>query len=88
MQCASGDDCKMFFDSTRKGHLVAAVVIPIAVTSIFLVAFLVLFLKFKVNGWIAAFIGFICMFVVTIPFVIWYLLKNKPLGISNKETKG
>lgn len=88
MQCASSDDCKMFFNSTRKGHVAAAVVIPIAVTGIFLAAFLVLFLKFKVNGWIAAFIGFICMFMVTIPFVIWYLVKNKPFGISDKAAEG
>ena len=88
MQCASAEDCKMYFDSTRKGHVAAAVVIPIAVTAIFLTTFLVLFLKFKVNWWIAAFIGFICMFVVTIPFVIWYLVKNKPFGICDKASDG
>lgn len=84
MQCASSDDCKMYFDSTRRGNVAAAVIIPIAVTAIFLTIFLVLFLKYKVNFWIASFIAFISMFVVTIPFVIWYLIKNKPFGINNE----
>lgn len=84
LQCATAEDCKMYFDSTRRGNVAAAVIVPIAVTAIFLTVFLVLLLKYKMNGWIAAFIGFICMFVITIPFVIWYLVKNKPFGICDK----
>lgn len=86
MQCATVEDCKLYFDSTRKGHVAAAVIIPIAVTAIFLTAYLILFLRYKVNGWISAFIAFICMFVVTIPFVIWYLIKAKPFGICDKAS--
>lgn len=84
MLCATVEDCKMYFNSTRKGNIAAAVIIPIAVTAIFLSAFLLLFMKFKVNGWISAFIAFICMFVITIPFVIWYLWKNKSLAITDR----
>ncbi len=85
MICGTAQECKAFLDSTRRGNVAAAVVIPIAVTFIFLVAFFLLWKKFKVLLSLSALLAFICMFVITIPFVIWYVWKYKTLGENDSE---
>lgn len=86
MKCGTAEECKTFFDSTRRGNVAAAVIIPIAVTAIFFVAFFLLWKKFKVSWDLSALLAFICMFVVTIPFVILYVWKYKPF-VANSADK-
>ena len=85
LQCGTVDDCKIYFDSTRTGNVAAAVIIPIAVTAIFLAALFILRKKYNVAWDLSFLLAFTCMFVITIPFVIWYLCKTKPFGKSDKE---
>lgn len=80
IQCGTADECKIFLDSTRKGSVAAAIVIPIIVTAIFFITFFVLWKKFNVAWELSALLAFICMFVVTIPFAILFLIKYKPFG--------
>ena len=83
LQCGTAEECKAYVDSTKRGNVAAAVIIPIAVTVIFFVALILLRKKFKVAWDLAALLAFICMFVVTIPFVILYLRRYKPFEDKN-----
>jgi len=81
LQCETAENCKMYFDSTRKGNVAAAVIIPIVVTAIFLIAFFLLRKYYnKASLFYIALLSFICMLVITIPFVILYLIKAQPFG--------
>lgn len=86
VQCATAEDCKMYFDSTRVGNVAAAIIIPISVTALFII-FLILFLKkYKLACDISFLLAFTCMFVITIPFVFCYIKKNFK-SISKKNEK-
>lgn len=85
MQCGTAEECKTYFDSTRRGNVAAAVIIPIAVTVIFFLVFFLLWKKYNVSWDLSALLSFICMFVITIPFVIWYVKKYKPLDENSTD---
>lgn len=85
MQCGTADQCREFLDSTKKGNVAAAVVVPIIVTAIFFIAFFVMWKKFNVAWELSGLLAFICMFIVTIPFVLLYLVKYKPFGTNHVD---
>lgn len=86
LQCGSAEECKTYLDSTRIGSIVAAVIVPIGVTCIFIVAYLILNKKCKLPWDLSLVLAFTCMFVITIPFVIWYVMK-KDSCCNKKDTK-
>lgn len=84
LQCAKAEDCKIFFDSTKKGKIAAAIVVPIIVTSIFFISFFV-YKKLKIDTKISLVMAFYSIFVITIPFIILYINKSSNKNENNKE---
>jgi len=89
IQCGTEENCKNYYDSTKKGNVAAAVIIPILVTAIFLITSFVLRFKYHIEWDLSLLYGFTCMFVITIPFVIWHIMKTKPFGkFDGKKNQG
>jgi len=86
IQCGTEENCNTYFGSTRRGNVAAAVIIPIAVTAIFVGFYLILRYKYFVKWDLSAVLAFTAMFVITIPLVIWYLMKYKPFGEADKKS--
>lgn len=86
MRCGVQSDCKTYSDYSKIPGMVAAIVIPIAVFLI-LIAFFVFLTKFKKYSVGGAFcMCFGCLFVITIPVVIYYFCKNDTsVTPKNKE---
>ncbi len=86
MQCGTAEDCKTYLDSTRVSSVVAAVIVPIGVTCIFILAYFIFKTKCKLAWDLSLLLAFTCMFVITIPFVIWYVMK-KDTCCNKKDAK-
>ncbi len=87
LECGLPEDCKMYFGLIRRGHVSAAVLIPIAVTAAFFVGLFVMRIVFKATWTISLLTAFTCIFIITIPFVICYFYKNKKLINCEKSPK-
>lgn len=86
MKCGTAEECKTYLDETRVGSKVAAIIVPIGVTIIFIIAFIIFYKKYKLSLGFSLLLAFICMFVITTPFVIWYM-KSKDSCCKNRDSK-
>jgi len=90
MVCGSADNCQVYSNYAKIPGVVAAIVVPIGVF-ILLVAFciyLVKYQKYTLCGAVCMCFG--CLFIVTIPLVLYYLFCKKndsvtPKNSNNKE---
>lgn len=77
MRCGLASDCQIYLDYSKLPGMVAAIVIPIGVF-VLLVAFFVYLNKFRKYSCSGAFCMCLgCLFVVTIPFVLYHLFFKK-----------
>lgn len=88
MVCGGKDQCKEFYDDSIYGNIVAAVIFPILFLGIF-VFFYCVFNKISdgKNKALSALLAFSCMFVITIPFVIFFIWKFKPYEENDSNNK-
>lgn len=84
--CGTKEECKQFYDTSIVGNIVAAVIIPIFILSVFILAFYCFYKRSKNKG-LSALFAFACIFIITIPLVIWYLWKYKPFGEDEEHKK-
>jgi len=84
MSCGSLEQCQQFYDSSIVGNVILAVILPIFFLSVFLIAFY-LFNKYSNDKPLSGLLAFCCIFIITIPFVIFYILKFKPFEKTEKN---
>lgn len=85
MKCGTKEQCKEFYDTSIYPNVVAAVIFPILILSIFIISYLILNKIYKKNKCLSALLAFCCMFVFTIPFVILILICFKPYEEPDKK---
>ena len=88
MRCGVADDCKVYSNYAGIPGMVIAIVVPIAVFLI-LVFLFVFFMKYKKYSCVKSFclcLG--CLFIVTIPIVIYFYFCKKEASVTpNKKEK-
>ena len=82
--CGTQEQCKQFYDNSIVGNVVAAIILPIFFIAIFFIAFHCFYKRSK-NWALSALLAFCCMFILTIPIVIWYIWKFKPFGEDEEK---
>lgn len=87
MSCGLASDCKLYSDYSKIGGMVAAIVIPIGV-SILLILLFIFFLKVKKYSCGSSFcLCFGCLFIVPIPFVLYYCFCKKNSSVTPEGKK-
>lgn len=84
--CGTSAQCKQFYDYSILGNVLSAILITLLFFGIFSGAFCCFYKKYK-KFWPCVLLAFICMFIITIPFVIYVLWKYKIFD-DEKEKKG
>ena len=85
--CASQEQCKQFYDTSIVGNVAAAIIIPISIVIIFFVAFHCFYQKSKKKG-MSALLAFGCIFIITIPLVIFIIWKYKLFKLCEEDEEG
>jgi len=75
MRCGLEEDCKIYTNYSNLPGLVAAIIVPIGVFFVFLLLFIFLTKYKKYNCGKTLLICLACLFVVTIPIVIYFMIR-------------
>jgi len=87
MRCGAIADCKVYSDYSKVPGMIAAIVVPIGVF-ILLAALFYYLLKHRKYSCSTAFCMCLgCIFVITIPIVLYYLLFKKENSVTPKNNK-
>jgi len=87
MRCGIANDCQVYLDYSKIPGMVVAIVVPIAVFLILTALFVFLY-KFKNYSCCSAFCMCLgCLFIVTIPVVVYLLLSKKKDSVTPNKTK-
>lgn len=84
--CASASQCQEFYDTSIIGNVIAAIIFPLFFLAVFLVCFHCFHKRCKDKG-LSALLAFFCIFIITIPIVLFVIWKYKLFPEPEKKNK-
>jgi hypothetical protein len=81
LTCGTREQCQQFYDTSVIPNVVGAVLGPLIILAIFLIAYFC-FLTKSNKKCLSALLALACIFIITIPFVLFFIWKRKLFSIN------